>query len=345
MVRQSGISGLFVAALLTVSYGSPATAQNGSNDSPPPLEWPVDCALGQTCWISRYVDRSPGPEKTDYLCKPQTEDKHKGTDIALRDFGVMEKGVAVRAAAAGRVLALRDGMPDIIVTKERRAQILKQGCGNVIIIGHGGGWQTQYCHLKKDSLLVKNGDMVAAGQPIGQVGLSGITEYPHLHFMVQRRESRQKIQYFDPFDGGVFERSCKTGPNGEHKSFWKESYSHVGPVVMPPLVSDTRITRATLWQPQVGELPPDTPVLFIQARGFHTLPGDIWRFSMTGPDGTTKFTYDVEQTRQRQLVGANSRFPRPVGGYATGPWTATVTLLRDGVLAGSARSGFHISPD
>ncbi|MBM7439030.1 M23 family metallopeptidase [Streptomyces sp. HB132] len=56
------------------------------------------------------------------------------------------------------------------------------GYGNTIVIGHGGGWQTRYAHLKTRS--VKAGDTVKVGQKIGEVGntsaLYDIT--PHLHY-------------------------------------------------------------------------------------------------------------------------------------------------------------------
>jgi hypothetical protein len=291
------------------------------------------------------VDHEPGPGKADYSCKAQTEDKHNGTDIVLRDLGVMEEGVEVRAAAAGRVVALRNGMPDITVTEERRKQIMKQGCGNVIIIGHGGGWQTQYCHLKKDSLLVKKGDRVTAGQAIAQVGLSGITEYPHLHFMVKNRQAKNAFQYYDPFNGDAFEGGCKAETNKGEKSLWLAPINHVGPIVMPPLASATRITRQTLWQAQTNELPSNTPVLYIQARGFHTLTGDTWRFTLNGPAGAAKFAHDVKQTRQRQLVGANANFRPPNGQFQDGTWTATVTLLRNGSVMDSAQSRFEMVSD
>lgn len=332
--------------LLGAVFGSasflPATAQIAEA---PILEWPVDCALGETCWISRYMDHAPGPGKADYSCKAQTEDKHNGTDIVLKDLGVMETGVEVRAAAAGRVVALRNGMPDIAVTRERRKQILKQGCGNVIIIGHGSGWQTQYCHLKKDSLLVKKGDRVAAGQSIAQVGLSGITEYPHLHFMVKNRKAENAVHHYDPFNGGVFEGGCKPEENKDEKSLWRMPIDHVGPIIMPPLASTTRMTRQTLWQEQTNELPSDTPVIYIQARGFHTLTGDIWRFTLNGPAGAAEFAHDVKQTRQRQLVGANANFRPPNGKFQDGTWTAMVTLLRNGSVMGSAQSRFEITSD
>lgn len=56
------------------------------------------------------------------------------------------------------------------------------GYGNTIVIGHGGGWQTRYAHLRTRT--VNAGDTVNMGQKIGEVGetsaLYDIT--PHLHY-------------------------------------------------------------------------------------------------------------------------------------------------------------------
>jgi hypothetical protein len=308
-----------------------STTQHQNKNLPFTLEWPVDCTLGKTCWIARYMDRKAGPEKADYLCKAQTEDKHKGTDIVIPDLGSMQTGVNVRAAANGRVLALRNGMADKAVTKESRAAIMKQG------------WQTHYCHLKNNSLLVKKGDTVKAGQIIGQVGLSGLTEYPHLHFMVQHTQAGQPARSIDPFDGGEFEKGCNASPDHPALSLWRNKIAYSGPAVMPPLITSAPVTRQQLWQAQTPKLPATAPMLRIQARGFHTLPGDIWRFALHGPDGKLQFTYDVKQRKQRQLVGANAYKNRPKSGFMAGKWTATVTLLRDSTVTGSAQSHVKVT--
>lgn len=53
---------------------------------------------------------------------------------------------------------------------------------NKILIDHGGGEYSFYCHLKKSSSKVKVGDKVKKGQMIGRVGNSGASGMPHLHF-------------------------------------------------------------------------------------------------------------------------------------------------------------------
>jgi hypothetical protein len=86
-----------------------APVQAGAFD----LSWPVDCTLGDTCFIQNYVDRDPGPDDTDFTCGPLTYDGHDGTDIALNSDAAMTAGVPVLAAAAGTVRGIRDSMPDI----------------------------------------------------------------------------------------------------------------------------------------------------------------------------------------------------------------------------------------
>lgn len=54
------------------------------------------------------------------------------------------------------------------------------GRGNYILLSHGDGLQTMYCHLSE--IQVQTGDTVAAGGTIGLVGTTGMSTGPHLHF-------------------------------------------------------------------------------------------------------------------------------------------------------------------
>lgn len=52
--------------------------------------------------------------------------------------------------------------------------------GNLVVIEHPDGTETRYAHLS--GLAVRPGDMVARGQTVGQVGSTGRSTGPHLHF-------------------------------------------------------------------------------------------------------------------------------------------------------------------
>jgi len=85
---------------------------------------------------------------------------HSGTDFLYAD------GKAY-AAASGTVAAV----------------IQDAAYGNMITIAHGKGITTRYAHLARP--LVRPGDEVAAAQIIGQIGSTGLSTGPHLHFEVQ----------------------------------------------------------------------------------------------------------------------------------------------------------------
>ena len=160
------------------------------------LDWPLDCQLGESCFVQQYVDRDPGPEAADFTCGPLSYDGHEGTDIALTDLAAQAAGVEVRAAAAGEVTGLRNDMPDALQTGPDAPDVVGRECGNGVVLRHPGGWETQYCHMERGSIAVAVGDPVAAGAPLGRVGLSGQTQFPHLHITVRR--DGETIDPFEP---------------------------------------------------------------------------------------------------------------------------------------------------
>ena len=60
----------------------------------------------------------------------------------------------------------------------------KEAYGNTIIIGSGNGLTTLYAHASR--LNVRSGQPVRRGQYIGNVGSTGWSTGPHLHFEVRR---------------------------------------------------------------------------------------------------------------------------------------------------------------
>ena len=207
MRKPRNISFLIAESVLLalLAFSSPAAASNAETVS---LDFPLDCIPNETCWIVKYVDLDPGNGRLDYRCGWLSSDGHKGVDIAIRDLGAMGDGVEVRAAA-GRVQGTRDGMEDVNVRTSGGVAALKgKECGNGLVLRHSGGWETQYCHLRKGSLRVHTGEKVKAGQHLGYAGMSGAAEFPHLHLSV-----RKGNKIADPFTGRILnkddtEQSC-----------------------------------------------------------------------------------------------------------------------------------------
>ena len=167
---------------------------------------PMKCELGVSCFVQNYVDHDASSKVRDYQCGGRTYDGHDGTDIRVPNLEIQRAGVEVLAAAPGRVTGMRDGMDDISARTTGRAAVAGKECGNGAMIEHGDGWSTQYCHMAKGSLRVKPGDRVVTGQAIGMVGLSGDTEFPHLHFTV-----RHAGVIVDPFAYEAAPNSCGGG--------------------------------------------------------------------------------------------------------------------------------------
>ncbi len=61
----------------------------------------------------------------------------------------------------------------------------KSAAGYSVTIDHGNGVQTRYYHMKKGSLVVKAGQKVSRGQPIGKIGATGYVTGAHLHFEIR----------------------------------------------------------------------------------------------------------------------------------------------------------------
>lgn len=156
------------------------------------LKTPMAGKQGNEFIIVNYVDWKVAGIG-DYHCGTKTYNGHQGTDFTLRSFNQMDSGVNVLAAAAGEVVAIKDGEFD----RETDGDVSKL-LGNYIAIKHANLYYTYYGHLKKNSLLVKVGDMVSQGQAIAQIGSSGNSTDPHLHFELWY----DSITVVDPFGNG-----------------------------------------------------------------------------------------------------------------------------------------------
>ena len=195
--------GVFVSFLI---YGLLVPIEASFAQSRIKLGLPIDCVIGKDCWLANLVDLDTSSGVKDYKCEAESYNGHKGTDIAIRDLKAMQKGVAVLAAASGVVRNTRNGMADHGSTDASSLSVKGRECGNGVVIKHAGGWETQYCHLGKGSIIVKSGQPVKKGQKLGLVGYSGNTTFPHVHM-----STRFKGNTIDPFIGLSSQPTCGYG--------------------------------------------------------------------------------------------------------------------------------------
>lgn len=90
-------------------------------------------------------------------------------------------GKNVLAPADGIIEEIADGIDDNIIGEKNE----KENWGNTIIIKHSSFLYSKLCHLKRNSILVKKGQYIKQGEILAQVGNSGYSPYPHLHFQLQ----------------------------------------------------------------------------------------------------------------------------------------------------------------
>jgi len=287
-------------------------------DNVPRLMIPAACTLGQECWIVNHVDMNPAVEiSEDYTCGGRSYDGHEGTDFGLADRAAMQKGVSVLAAAKGKVLRVRDNMEDRQPADAEIDAMLQEnkGCGNGILIDHGDGWQSIYCHLKKGSVSVKPEQNVTPGQKIAEIGQSGAAEFPHLHFglFYQNRT-------VDPFSGVFAEDGCGT----IKESLWMDGlrldyepmavFAHGFATGVP----DFNALREKIESPEtVGAR---IPALTFWAGMYGLRVGDAIRLDILGPDGsvfaTRTITQDTDRARQFYYVGKRVADALPPGSYS-----------------------------
>jgi len=311
------------AALLFAGWTAAAAAQ----DPPQLFQLPVDCDMEEVCSVQIYVDVDPTEGANDYACGHLTYDTSNGTDIRVRNLADMERGVSVLAAAPGVVLGTHDGMDDVSVSEIGVDALQGKFAGNGVGIDHGEGWFTQYSHLRKGSVRVKTGDRVEAGTPLGLIGLSGRTNYPHLEFTV-----RYDGEVVDPFVGVNPDFRC----DQPRRTLWSVQALAAMPYRPAWLLSagfadePVKIDGIRRGDYALTALPADSPVLSFWIDYANVFAGDTYELTIRAPDGgiLTQTVDRVEKTQYTFYAFTGLR--RPAEGWPTGVYSDTFSVARDG---------------
>jgi murein DD-endopeptidase MepM/ murein hydrolase activator NlpD len=121
---------------------------------------------------------APTPDLAILTTSPIPDQQSSGygwRDDPIRHTPRFHSGTDFRADPGTPVLAAGSG---VVVFAGRQG-----GYGNCIYVDHGGGVVTLYAHLRR--IETAKDAKIAAGERIGQVGSTGRTTGPHLHFEVR----------------------------------------------------------------------------------------------------------------------------------------------------------------
>lgn len=123
----------------------------------------------------------PFPPGSKYFCMQGAHGRFSHNDkwnVNAVDFE-MKEGSPICAVARGRVILVESSYRDGGLDPKLKSK------ANRVIIDHGNNVFSKYLHLAPDSVTVKPGDMVNAGQIIASSGNTGYSSAPHLHFQMQ----------------------------------------------------------------------------------------------------------------------------------------------------------------
>lgn len=304
--------------LAAVLFAFSLAAQSAAGDIL--LALPIDCQIGETCHIQQSVDHDPTEGASDFACGHLTYDGHKGTDFALPSLAAQAAGVNVLAAAPGTVRGVRDNMADILQVGPDVPNVDGKECGNGVVVDHGDGWETQYCHLASGSVAVRSGDRVAVGTVLGQVGLSGQTQFPHLHLSVRRQG--EVVDPFDP-DGAI---TCGA-PSDE--TLWSDEVAFpAGGLIASgfsasvPDYADVKAGTASATTIQTSD------ALVVWGYVFGGQENDKIQLIIDGPEGEVIDQIVILERNQSQLFRAVGR-RAPSAGWPAGDYFGEIHMIRN----------------
>ena len=308
----------------------------------PQLSLPLACTPGKDCFIQQYVDVQPGPGAKDYRCGTATYEGHDGTDFRILSVEAATAGVPVLAAAAGRVKGARDGMDDrLLATPDDRAMVKGRECGNGVLIDHGQGWETQYCHMWRGSVKVHEGDSVSVGTPLGLVGFSGNAQFAHLHLSV-----RQGGNAVDPFLRAPISGTCLSSDAPIPPGLWapavREQLAYRDAAIIETGFAAGPVSPEEAEKGGIAPPISESGALVFYARLINMREGDSLHFSAEGP-GDFSAANDSEPLPhpKAQYVGFIGK-KRTAERWPAGLYQGRVAVIRQGAVVGEAKAALRL---
>lgn len=171
--------------------------------------------------------------------------------------------------------------------------------------------------------MVAVGDQVQAGDPLGQVGLSGETQFPHVHLNLFRDGAA-----IDPFDGQPVTQVCGEGG----ASLWEDASVGYEPLaLLSAELGGSVPDQDQVWLGGADQgLSVNAQAMVLTGKALGARAGDRWRFQIWAPDGAVFYDGTSEIDKDQQFVFRYGGRKAPDGGLVPGQWRGTITVTRNG---------------
>lgn len=328
---------IVLAAIFLIGFCASRTA--AAQD----FQLPIACNVGDVCVVQNYADadaRAGAAE--DPMCGPLSYDGHDGLDIRA-PAAMARRGIAVLAPAAGVVRGVRDGEAERAFLNGGAAAVAGRECGNGVRIAHAGGWTSQLCHMRAGSLRVREGDTVAAGQVLGLVGLSGRTEFPHVHIALWRND-----QKLDPLTGAPLAslacgaQAARPGPHWSSAA--RGALSYRGAAWFAAGFTGAAPAQGASAEDLPATAARQAPALVFWALAVGPREGDVLRVRLFGPDGAVIAEATRTQPRDQAQAWLFAGRRTPAGGWPAGGYRGEMRLERNGQAVATRSEGLNLPP-
>ncbi|NBX66992.1 MAG: M23 family metallopeptidase [Proteobacteria bacterium] len=291
-----------------------------------PLMFPLVCDAGQGCFIIGYPDMDKMPDAArDYACGPAASEGDPFLRIGLPDVATLTLGLFAVAADAGRVIDATDGLPDTVASTKSQIRKGTSVCGNGVVIDHGQGMTTAYCHLKRGSIKVKTGDIVEKGTVIGAAGQSGVALWPQLGFSIQKNGF-----YIDPITGGSPAEGCGFKPRNivelpeAFKTYQPAAIVNLGFSIGPQISQNVALGKAE----RFAQIAPSSATINLWGMVLGLKAGDKIKTALADGRGRIfhQQTLVMDKDKDRQLINFSRQ--RGYAYWRAGTYSGEVVVTR-----------------
>lgn len=137
---------------------------------------------GDTKDLNYHIEVPVQKHAFDFIVTDSSDKSYRTDSRSNEDYYAFGKDII--APCDGKVVLSVDGIKDNMPGKVNPMFVT----GNTVIILTGNNEYLLFAHFKQHSIMVKDGQFVKQGQPLGLCGNSGNSLEPHLHFHIQNME-------------------------------------------------------------------------------------------------------------------------------------------------------------